>query len=160
MTRMHALLVAAGCSFIAPMALAQDEPLAALSWLAGCWSADGAEPGSGESWLPPAGGSMLGVSRTVRNGTTVAHEFMQIRSSADGKIVFIALPSGQREATFPLLSLEADQVTFENPQHDYPQRVSYRRLTAERLVARIEGIREGKLHAVDFPMSRVACTSP
>lgn len=154
-----AVLVAMAWAATAHVAAAQDDLLAALSWLAGCWSADGGEPGSAESWMPPAGRSMFGVSRTVGSGKTVAHEFMQIRATADGKLAFIALPSGQREATFPLLSLSADQVTFENPQHDCPQRVSYRRLPGERLLAQIEGVREGTLRAVDFPMSRVACTS-
>ncbi|MCB1009826.1 MAG: hypothetical protein KDB94_13155, partial [Acidobacteria bacterium] len=42
----------------------------ALAWLAGCWAPDGGESGSVEQWTAPAGGTMLGLSRTIRNGTT------------------------------------------------------------------------------------------
>ena len=37
------------------------------------------DAGSGEQWMTPAGGTLLGISRTVAKGRTVAHEFMQIR---------------------------------------------------------------------------------
>ena len=48
-------------------ALAQPaDPLAPVAWISGCWIAEGKEHGSGEMWLAPAGGTMLGVSRTVR----------------------------------------------------------------------------------------------
>ncbi|MDY6944470.1 MAG: DUF6265 family protein [Pseudomonadota bacterium] len=138
-------------------AVAADADIASLAWLAGCWQAEQGEAGSGEHWLPPAGGTMFGVSRTVKNGKTVEFEFVQLRSNAEGKLVFIALPSGQKETTFVASALGKDSVTFENPQHDFPQKVSYRVEPGDRLVARIEGIRGGALRSVAFPMKRVAC---
>src|SRR5690349_4856375 len=86
--------------------------LSRLTWLAGCWADDGEEIGSGEHWLPPAGGTMLGVGRTVKNGITVSTEFMQIREDRPGHLVFIALPSGQREATFDLVKDGDKEVVF------------------------------------------------
>ncbi len=50
--------------------------------------------------MPLAGGTMLGVGRSVKGGRTVAHEFMQIRTDAQGPLVFVALPSGRQETTF------------------------------------------------------------
>ncbi len=102
---------------------------------------------------------MLGVGRTVRGGKTVEHEFLQIRQSADGKIVYIALPSRQREATFTASSVSEGAVTFENPLHDFPQRISYKALPGDRLAARIEGMRNGAVRGVDFHMKRTACES-
>jgi hypothetical protein len=100
---------------------------------------------------------MFGVSRTVKNGRTVEFEFMQLRVNAEGKLVFIALPSGQKEVTFVAANVGKDSVTFENPQHDFPQKVSYRLESGDRLIGRIEGSRGGTLRGVDFPMRRVAC---
>jgi hypothetical protein len=136
---------------------AQDQPLEKLSWLAGCWAAESGEPGSGEQWMPLAGGTMLGVGRTVKNGKTREHEFLQIRLNGEGKVVYIALPSRQDEATFVATSIGDRSVTFENPQHDFPQRIIYRLLPEDRLAARIEGLRGGALRGVDFPMKRVQC---
>lgn len=138
----------------------QPSPLAALAWLAGCWAADPGEPGSGEHWLPLAGGTMLGIGRTVRNGRTVEHEFLQIRLDGEGRPVYVALPSRQKEASFVATHVGERTVTFENPQHDFPQRISYRALPQERMLARIEGPRGGVMRAIDFPMKRVACEVP
>jgi hypothetical protein len=145
-------------SFIAPMpCVAQDAELSALAWLAGCWASERGDNGSGEQWTSLAGGTMLGVGRTVRNGATVDHEFLQLRRNTDGKIVYIALPSGQTEASFVLTSASDSSFTFENAEHDFPQRIIYRALADDGLLVRIEGTRDGVLRGVDFPMRRVAC---
>lgn len=136
---------------------AADDTLDRAAWLAGCWRADNAEPGTGEQWLPPAGGTMLGMSRTVRRGVTQGYEFMQIRSAADGRLVFAAQPQGRAETLFTLLPGNGNELVFENPEHDFPQRVIYRPEPAGRLRARIEGHREGLPRAVDFAMTRMPC---
>lgn len=138
-------------------AFAQESQLEKLAWLSGCWAAESGEAGSGEHWLPLAGGTMFGIGRTVKDGKTVEHEFLQIRLNAEGKVVYIALPSRQREATFIASSIGDRTVTFENPQHDFPQRIFYRALQENRLAARIEGMGDGNLRGVDFPMNRVPC---
>lgn len=75
-----ALALYAGAAFAAP------DPVAQVAWLQGCWRAAGSEAGSVEYWTAPAGGTMLGLSRTVRGGKTAAHEFLQIRETASGKL--------------------------------------------------------------------------
>ena len=129
-----------------------------LAWLAGCWASVGAEAGSGEQWMEPAGGTLLGVNRTVKGSKTVAHEFMQIREAESGEIEFISNPSGQSEAAFSLVGLSESEVVFENPDHDFPQRIIYR-LKGDNLEGRIEGKVKGELRVVDFPLRRVDCES-
>ncbi|MFC4310890.1 DUF6265 family protein [Steroidobacter flavus] len=153
---MRAVSVALG-TLMAANAMSAEIGIESFGWLAGCWQPDKGDAGSIEHWLPPAGGTMLGVSRTVKNGKTVEFEFMQLRTNAEGKLVFIALPSGQQETTFVSSSVRHDSVTFENPEHDFPQKVIYRLQSEGRLVARIEGTRDGKVRGVDFPMKRVSC---
>jgi hypothetical protein len=48
-------------------------------------------------------------------------------------------------------------VAFANPEHDFPQRILYRRVGADSLIARIEGKQGDKVRGIDFPMTRVAC---
>ena len=136
---------------------AADPDIARLGWLAGCWKSETAEAGSGEHWLPLAGGTMLGVSRTVKHGKTVEFEFMELRGLADGSVVFIAHPSGQGATTFPLLQISESEAIFEKQQHDFPQRVAYAKNGAAKLLARIEGTSGGKLSVIEFPMARVSC---
>jgi len=127
-----------------------------LHWLAGCWAAVGGEPGSGEQWMAPAGGSMLGTSRTLRRGALREFEFLHVRDSPQGPVL-IALPSGQKEAQFPAEKLEARSVVFHNPAHDFPQRVIYESPDPDTLDARIEGQRNGQLRVIRFPMKRAPC---
>ena len=131
--------------------------LARLAWLGGCWKAANAEAGSEEYWMPAAGDTMMGMGRTVKQGKTVTHEFMQIRVGADGVLSFVAHPAGQRTAAFAMLRMSDNEVVFENAQHDFPQRVAYKLEADGKLAARIEGTRNGALRVIDFPMNRVSC---
>jgi hypothetical protein len=128
-----------------------------LAWLKGCWSLNRNGRETTEHWLKPAGGTMLGISRTVADGKTVEFEFTQIRQEPNGDIFFIAKPSSQPEATFKMTKSSAHEVIFENPQHDFPQRVIYRLQCDGSLLGRIEGVSKGKEKAVDFPMTRARC---
>ena len=106
--------------------------------------------------MKPAGNTLLGMSHTVVGGTTREFEFMRIVQEDDGSIFFVANPSGQKEALFKLTSVSAHEARFENPEHDFPQRIIYRR-AGDSLVGRIEGVSKGKERAIDFPLQRVAC---
>ena len=130
-----------------------------LTWLSGCWAAAGQDAGSGEQWMPPAGGTMIGMSRSVRDGETVAFEFLRIVEQEDGGLEFIASPSGQNTSSFSMVSLGDREVTFGNSDHDFPQRIIYRLTSDEDLLGRIEGTIDGKERAVDFPMKRIDCES-
>jgi hypothetical protein len=133
------------------------DPVARLGWLHGCWQAAGAEAGSGEQWMAAAGGTVLGMSRTVRKGKTTEYEFLQIRETEPGKLAYIAMPSGRPPTTFTLVRESDTEFVFENLGHDFPQRVIYRRDGDKILNARIEGTSKGKARGIDFPMKRVSC---
>ena len=125
-----------------------------LDWLAGCWHHDNHDAGSVEIWTRPAGGTMLGMSRTVRDGKTVAWEYLRIETDQQGNLSYIASPSGQSTTRFVMTILATDDVVFENAKHDFPQRIRYRRLAAGQLLASIEGQSKGQARVIEFPMSR------
>ena len=154
--RFAASLLAAALCAGGAQAQVTAQGIAQLAWLAGCWAAVGGEPGSIEIWTLPAGGTMYGLGRTVRQGATRSHEFMHIRDTAEG-LVFTARPSGQAEASFAGEQLGARNVSFHNPAHDYPQRVIYESPDEDTLNARIEGQLNGKPRTIRFPMRRTSC---
>jgi uncharacterized protein DUF6265 len=122
------------------------------SWLAGCWSMARTDGSTEEHWLQPAGGAMLGLSRTIRDSKMTEYEYLAIRE-VDGKLAYVAIPSGQKETTFPLVRLSPAELVFENPRHDFPQRVIYRKVP-DGIAARIEGVVGGKARSADFPFKR------
>ena len=110
-----------------------------LAWLAGSWRMEKTGRVVEEQWLAPAGGVMLGVSRTVAKNRVVEFEFMQIREGPGGTLFFVAQPSGQPEAAFQLLTLTDTEVVFENKEHDFPQRILYTHRADGSVLAAIEG---------------------
>lgn len=134
--------------------------LSDMSWLAGCWESrnDAKRSFTSEQWMIPAGGIMLGISRTLDSGKAVDFESMRIEQSGAG-LIFYARPRANREETaFNLVRKGAAEVVFENKKHDFPQRVIYRR-DGDRLMARIEGEKDGQLIGVDYRMTRASCTA-
>lgn len=151
------LAVAALC-LLAPAATVQAATIDDLAWLTGCWAANGREPGSIELWMPAAGGAMLGMNRVISGGRMTGFEYMRIVEVDDESLVLTASPSGQASTDFRLLSIGEFEVSFENPDHDFPQRIIYRRVDENRLLGRIEGdAGDGNVVAIDFPMTRTTC---
>lgn len=105
--------------------------------------------------MGPRGGSMLGMSRTVREGKLVAYESIIIREQ-DGRLAYEAHPAGQPTATFLSTAVGSASVLFENPQHDFPQKVGYQR-KGDTLLAWIEGPANGTTRRTEFPYHRVQC---
>lgn len=144
-----------------PPPVGTPEPITQAAWLAGCWAAEGAEPGSVEQWMAPAAGTMLGMNRSVRGGRLSQFEFMSIRTIAGGKLAFVALPGGRNETEFALAyattTANAAELVFESPRTSFPRRVIYRQTGAQRMLGRIEGVANGEARAVDFPFVRAAC---
>jgi hypothetical protein len=127
-----------------------------VAWMAGCWRQESPGRTVDEVWMAPAGDGMLGMSRTVQKGRISEYEFLQVRVR-DGKLVYIAKPSGQPEATFTATSAGPREVVFENLAHDFPQRIIYRLQPDGNLAARIEGAMNGQTKGIDFPMKKAAC---
>ena len=150
-------LAAAATSAPAPQ---PRSPVQQVAWLAGCWELAGPRGVTEEHWLRPAGGQMIGVSRTIRRtaagDSTTAHEFLRLFARGD-TLVYAALPSGQTLTEFKTRTPSESLVTFENPAHDFPQRIIYRRRGADSLLARIEGPRGGTVRGIDYPYRRVKC---
>ncbi len=129
-----------------------------FSGMAGCWERrdEAKKLLVSEQWMSPAGTSMIGMGRTVKDGKTTDWEFMRIEQRTDG-IFFVAKPMENNDETaFRLISSKPDEVIFENKEHDFPQRVIYKP-QGSKMTGRIEGNNNGKFLGIDFPMNRVKC---
>lgn len=129
---------AGGYVFIREPADAPWPLIARAAWLAGTWEMGPPDDRTEESWLPPLGDAMLGVSRTVSGGRLAWFEAVVLRETPAG-LVFEAHPSGQPGGSFPAVTVTDSLLVFENPAHDFPQRIGYRRTAAGGLAAWIEG---------------------
>lgn len=143
-------------SLIAFVMPGQQATASDVGWMSGCWSMTTGARTITEFWLPPAGGTMLGMSRTVAGGSTTEYEFIVLRSGPQG-LEYVARPSGQSEAVFKASRVSATEVVFENPAHDFPTRITYRRTDAG-LKATIDGTMGGRPRAIDFSYTAGTCS--
>ena len=114
--------------FLFPIFPVENPTLADLSWISGDWqTALGGRRQIEDHWTAVAGGSMMGVSRTIAGDKTVEFEYLRIEQRADG-IYYVAHPKARCPGTdFKLTSASATEAVFENPQHDFPKRIIYRK---------------------------------
>ena len=110
----------------APAATVDD-----LGWMAGVWIEEAIEGAGGrwteEYWTLPRGGVMLGASRSGREGNLREFEFLRLQAGPDGGVSYLAQPGGGAPVAFRLVRHDAASAIFENPAHDYPQRIVYTR---------------------------------
>src|SRR5262245_7434345 len=106
--------------------------------------------------MAPRGGIMIGMGRTVRDGRLVEYETVVIREEGN-QLAYEAHPSGQSSAVFLANAVTDSMVVFENPKHDFPQKVGYQRDGADTLLAWIEGTDKGQTRRIEFPYRRAMC---
>lgn len=141
---------------VAPSPVTATFAISQLGWLAGHWRMERGGRVVDEQWMAPGGGVMLGMARTIARGKVVEHEFIQIREGPGGALFFIAMPSRQKEATFQVVTLSANSAVFENPQHDFPRKISYSLGPDGSLLAVIEGPgSDGQTRRVEFSYKRI-----
>jgi hypothetical protein len=134
------------CTFVVSLSLsaaaAAQTPQTLPAWMAGSWCATQGAERIEEVWLAPAGGFMLGMSRTVApNQKQPQFEFLRVELR-DGLATYLAQPQGRAAVAFVLTQASDTSARFENPAHDFPQRIEYRR-NGNALHAEIAGPRKG-----------------
>jgi hypothetical protein len=120
-------------------AMSAQATIAQVAWIPGVWIGTSGAMTFEERWTPAAGGSMIGVSRTIRDGVISAFEFLCI-VERNGGLVYQAMPNGRSPATdFTLTKIDADTAVFENPAHDFPKVIRYTKRADGALEATVSG---------------------
>ncbi|HVT42758.1 MAG TPA: DUF6265 family protein [Thermoanaerobaculia bacterium] len=116
--------------------------LADLSWISGRWELSSGPVVVREWWMPASDRMMVGMSQTTKDGRLTGFEYLRIEESEAG-LVYQAMPGGKGPTPFRLKELKGERAVFENPAHDFPQRIIYWKSGAS-LCARIEGVLRGE----------------
>lgn len=145
-----AVLAAPRAATPVPQAGSLDE----LSWLAGEWQRQTRGGVALERWTLTATG-LVGEGLVRRDGEE-RHTEALLLVAMGGEVFYIARPpENPYPVAFRLVSSEADTFVFENPTHDFPQRIVYRRTAPEAMTAVIEGPGEGgETQRVEFAFVR------
>lgn len=110
--------------------------VADLAWMSGRWVAQDNGRWTEEHWSAPRAGTMMGYSWSGEGETIREYEYLRLQAGEDDEIVYLAQPNGGAGVGFYLAEAGATSATFENPTHDFPQRIRYAR-TNDVMVATI-----------------------
>lgn len=141
------------------MSCQKKEPKNLLSeadWLIGTWENKVPEGHFSEIWIKNEQGELKGQSFFVVNRDTLFSEQIELVQKDDA-VFYRATVKGQNNdqpVAFKRTSSKPNEMIFENPKHDYPQRIVYKKITQDSMIAIISGVQQGKKSLEQFPLKR------
>lgn len=139
--------------FLSHQAWAQSN--AQFNWMVGTWKITTGQGYVVEQWKVLDDSTYSGKSFFVKNNQdTIPQESIQL-ALRKGQWYYIPTVAGQNNnqaVHFKLLFVGKTEFISANPEHDFPQRIAYRRVK-QQLHASIEGYKKGKYSKQNFDFS-------
>jgi hypothetical protein len=134
------------------------EQLNKTAWLIGNWSSKMPEGTLTESWKKLNDSTYLASSYFILNNAkdTLHNETITLTQKEED-LIYSATVKGQNNnepVAFKYNPAIENEFVFENPSHDYPQRISYKKISNTKLVATISGTQQGKTSQESYPMTK------
>jgi hypothetical protein len=104
-----------------------------FTWIEGKWNGTTGEMNFFEDWQPLAGKVLNGRGGAFVGTDTVFSEKVRIEEREDGVYYVATVKENSAPVDFKFTGYNKDSIVFENPAHDFPQRVIYFRGSAGKL---------------------------
>ncbi|WP_343693737.1 DUF6265 family protein [Chitinophaga sp.] len=128
-----------------------------VEWLIGTWENKTSAGSIYETWRKISENELSGKSYMVKGSDTLDFENVRLIQE-QGRLFYIPTVKDQNNGfpvRFAAKTISAIQMVFENPKHDFPQIISYTKISPDSLVAEISGVRNGKERKQAFSMKRI-----
>lgn len=150
------LLLAITTCLISCKKTEKENKLQTTDWLIGTWENKSNEGDMVETWSKNNDSLYSGSSYFIKGKDTLHSESIQLTQKAN-VVLYTPTVKGQNNnqpISFQLTKQTSKQLVFENPKHDFPQKIVYQQITADSLVATISGIQQGKASSESFSMKK------
>ena len=127
-----------------------------LAKLQGLWAMKTKKGLMYEEWSRHSKDELRSHNFRLNGKDTLTLERVRLINRGDG-IFYLPVVEDQNNGEavpFKLVDSETNRFIFENPAHDFPQRIIYHFITADSVVARIEGTKEGKSMGSNYYFKR------
>ena len=134
----------------------EKDKIKAARWLLGNWENNSADGNLSETWKKINDSTFQAQSYFIKEKDTLHFETITLQQKGE-QLTYSAAVKGQNEdkpVSFKLTTGTEKQLVFENPKHDYPQKISYAQITPDSLVAQISGMQQGKPSSEQFSMKK------
>jgi hypothetical protein len=125
-----------------------------LDWFIGSWTGVTSESTFTETWQKVNDTLFTGQSYFIKGSDTLSSETISLQQH-DTSVFYVPLVEGQNDnkpVHFRLTFSDSVNAVFENPEHDFPQKIAYQLKENDSLIATISGSIEGKIRSIRFPM--------
>jgi hypothetical protein len=136
-----------------PKTFAQIEK---ANWLIGEWANTSKEGVLTETWTKENDSTFLGKTYFITGKDTAFTESIQLMQKED-QLLYIPTVSDQnkgKHVSFTLTTSSEKQLVFENKEHDFPQKITYNKISNDSIVAEIYGIKDGIESKESYPMKK------
>lgn len=134
----------------------EKDQIKTANWLLGKWNTKIADGDLSENWKQLNDSTFQAESFFIKGKDTLHSESITLQQKKE-ELFYNATVKGQNEnkaITFKLTSKTEKQLIFENPKHDYPQKITYTLINKDSLVASISGVQLGKTSSEKYGMKR------
>ena len=133
------------------------DKLEKMNWLLGNWENEMPEGVLTETWTKENDSTFSGTTYFIINKEDTVHSETIILKQQNDELIYRPTVKGQNNdepLDFKLSSESENSFSFENPKHDYPQKIVYKKVNETNLVATISGIQQGKQSSESYPMKK------
>lgn len=125
-------------------------------WIVGNWEQKTDKGILTESWQRQNDSVFVGSCYFINESDTLHRETILLEQRADS-ITYSANVTGQnnnKPVPFTLTTANTNSLVFENPKHDYPQKIVYQKSKSNGLLVTISGILHGKKSVEKYNFSK------
>lgn len=119
-------------------------------WFLGRWENKTPEGTFSEEWKTENDSVWVGASFFIRKKDTLFAETIRLEQKENNLFMIVTVPNQNQEkpVAFKLTSSTTDYLVFENPEHDFPKKITYKLVNKDSLFAEISG--DGKSQGFPF----------
>lgn len=146
-----------GAAFCFSWTFLTNNHMEKAEWLLGTWKNTTSRGILYETWIKNGENEFVGKSYKVKNQDTMIFERIRLVTE-ENQLFYIPTVGNQNKGLpvrFALKKISDKELVFENPEHDFPQVISYTKIREDSLVAEISGVRNGETRRQAFPMKKV-----
>lgn len=135
----------------------QSSEIDQAGWLIGTWENKTSKGSIYETWSKINSNEFSGKSYIVKEQDTIVFENIQLVQEQN-RLLYIPSVKNQNDGLpvrFTSSAISERKLIFENLNHDFPQVISYTKISVDSLVAEISGTKSGQERRQVFPMKRM-----
>ena len=134
----------------------EKDKIKLADWLIGTWENKTEDGVLTESWQKVNDSTFSATSYFIKNDDTLHSEKITLVKKGE-MLLYSATVNGQnndKAVDFGSTTESENKLVFENPSHDYPQKITYSKGANNTLTAEISGNLQGKMTKEKFVMTK------